>query len=119
MMKVEFERMTLRGNEEISSTLYDTIERFYMSQNDYHRVHGGINETKEDFCKRVFGGKVNTAKTIAVKILKERISENEFCTGRKNYRENILLAEQTAYEFCNNYIGCRYEVMKDILRKAV
>lgn len=78
MMKHEFEALAIRGSETISPVLYDTIERMYNSENDYHAAHGGINENKHDFVKRVFGGKVNTAKTILKKITAEVIRENRY-----------------------------------------
>ena len=70
MTKQEFEKMAIRNNETISTILYDAIERFYMSENHYHETHGSIDETKQDFVKRVFNGKVNTPKTITIKITK-------------------------------------------------
>ena len=78
MTKQEFESMAIRGNETISTMLYEKIERYYMSDNNYHEAHGGIDETKQDFVKRVFGGKVNTAKTILQKITAESIKENRW-----------------------------------------
>jgi hypothetical protein len=124
MMKNEFEEMTIRSNESISDTLYETIERFYMSENEYHRCHGGINETKQEFVNRVFGGKVNTVKSIAKKVLLERISENTYClngcqsaTKKRLDEMNLLLAEQTAWEVYGN-CGVEYQVMKDYLKKV-
>jgi hypothetical protein len=78
MKKSEFEALTLRNNAEIGAMMYDSIEHFYMSDNDYHRAHGGIAESKQAFVKRVFGGKVNTPKTIARKIADEAIAENRY-----------------------------------------
>ena len=78
MMKHEFEALALRNNVQIGYDLYTAIERFYMSENDDHAEHGGINETKQEFVKRVFGGKVNTPKTIAEKIAAESIKENRW-----------------------------------------
>jgi SNF2 family DNA or RNA helicase len=77
-MKSEFEEMTLRGNAEIGAMMYDSIERFYMSDSEYHDKFGGRNESKQDFVKRVFGGKVNTPKTVAEKIAKEAVTENRY-----------------------------------------
>lgn len=80
MTKSEFEQLAIRNNAgTITVLLYETIERFYMSDNEYHKKHGGINETKQDFVKRVFGGKVNTPKTILEKIIAESIRENTWC----------------------------------------
>lgn len=78
MMKHEFEALALRNNAEIGVEMYASIERFYLSANDYHRTHGGIYETKQEFVKRVFGGKVNTPRTIAQKIAAESIRENRW-----------------------------------------
>lgn len=125
MTKLEFESMAMRNNETISNMLYDTIERFYMSENDYHKAHGGVNETKQEFVKRVFDGKVNTIKTISIKILKERIVENTFClqsissvTKKRLDEMNALLAEQTAFE-CYENCGSQYQTMKEILKKSI
>jgi hypothetical protein len=79
MMKQEFENMALRGNAEIGGMMYESIERFYMSDNRYHEQFGGRDETKQDFVKRVFGGKVNTPKSIARKIADEANRENRWC----------------------------------------
>jgi hypothetical protein len=78
MTKQEFEGMALKNNETIGPMMYDSIEHFYISNNEYHRTHGGINEGKRAFVKRVFNGKVNTPKTIATKIAKEAIAENRY-----------------------------------------
>ena len=78
MTKQEFESMAIRGNEAISTMLYDMIERFYMCDNHYHEINGGIEETKQDFVKRVFNGKVNTPKTVLRKITNESIKENRY-----------------------------------------
>ena len=78
MMKQEFEALALRGGATIGSDMYRSIERFYVSENDYHAAHGGIYETKQEFVKRVFGGKVNTPKSIAQKIAAESIKENRW-----------------------------------------
>ena len=77
-MKHEFEALALRNNAEIGVEMYASIERFYLCDNDYHRTHGGIYETKQEFVKRVFGGKVNTPRTIAQKIAAESIRENRW-----------------------------------------
>lgn len=79
MMKHEFEALALRNNETIGVEMYASIERFYLNDNDYHAAHGGVEESKTDFVKRVFGGKVNTPKTIAEKIAAESIKENRWC----------------------------------------
>jgi hypothetical protein len=79
MMKKEFEALALRGNAEIGPMMYESIEHFYMSDSDYHARFGGRNETKQEFVRRVFGGKVNTPKTIARKIADESNRENRWC----------------------------------------
>ena len=78
MTKQEFEALAIRSEKTISPYLYDTIERFYMSENDYHRAHGGIYETKQEFVKRVFGGKVNTPASVLKKIVAESQRENRW-----------------------------------------
>ncbi|MBQ1792439.1 MAG: hypothetical protein II008_19850 [Oscillospiraceae bacterium] len=78
MMKSEFEALALKGNAEIGPVMYQMIERFYTSENDYHAAHGGLYETKQQFVKRVFGGKVNTPCSIAKKIAAESIRENRW-----------------------------------------
>lgn len=79
MMQYEFEALALRGDAHIGPMMYDSIERFYMSDNNYHQQFGGRDENKRDFVKRVFGGKVNTPKSIARKIIAESIKENRWC----------------------------------------
>lgn len=78
MNKNEFEKLALRNNETIGVTMYATIERYYIGTNQYHRNNGGIDETKQEFINRVFGGKINTSKTIASKIANESIKENRY-----------------------------------------
>lgn len=78
MMKHEFETLALRNDAEIGVEMYAAIERFYISDNEYHEKHGGVWESKRDFVRRVFGGKVNTPKTIAEKIAAESIKENRW-----------------------------------------
>ena len=100
MTKSEFEQLAIRNNAgTITFLLYETIERFYMSETEYHKTHGGINETKQEFVKRVFGGKINTPKTILKKIIAESIRENTYCLhGTSNTktdydRMNACIAE--------------------------
>jgi hypothetical protein len=78
MLKQEFEALALRNNKTISGLLYDTIERYYMSDNVFHGQFGGWNETKQAFVKRVFGGKVNTPKSIMQKMAAESCKENRY-----------------------------------------
>ena len=79
-MQSEFEALALRGGKSIGPMMYACIERYYTSDNEYKAAHGinGIYETKQDFARRVFGGKVNTPKTIAEKIALEACRENRF-----------------------------------------
>jgi hypothetical protein len=78
MNKQEFEKMALRNDTSIGVMMYESIETFYMCDNRYHEYNGGIDESKQDFIKRVFGGKFNTPKTIADKITNEAIKENRW-----------------------------------------
>lgn len=110
MMKAEFESLALRGDATISGLLYDTIERMYMSGNNYHRAHGGIDETKREFVKRVFGGKVNTPKTVLKKIIAEVQKENRWClqgcpsaTKEKLDHMDALIADHLTWEAKHDY----------------
>lgn len=110
MTKAEFEQLAIRNNAgTITSPLYETIERFYMSENEYHEKHGGINETKQEFVKRVFGGKINTPKTILKKIIAESIHENTWCLrGTRNTkadydRMNACIKEHYTYLASQEY----------------
>ena len=123
MTKREFETLAIRSEETISEMLYDTIERFYMSENNYHRYHGGIDETKQNFVNRVFGGKVNTARTIALKTLREAIRENTYCIGDHASKErliemNTVMAEHMAYKAIGK-CNVQYSVMKDYLKANI
>lgn len=108
MMKHEFEALALRGTATISRTLYDTIERYYMSGNCYHEAHGGADESKQHFVKRVFGGKINTPKTILEKIIKEAQFENRWClhgtstTKAELDRMDYMIADQLTWESTQN-----------------
>lgn len=115
MTKKEFEAMTMRAGARcstISVLLFETIERYYMSRNYYHEAHGGADETKQAFVKRVYGGKVNTPKTILEKTIKEAQRENRWClqgtpTGnnkRELDRMDALIADQITWESKQNYI---------------
>lgn len=100
MNKQEFESMAMRNDTKIGVMMYESIEHFYMSDNQYHKYNGGINETKQEFVKRVFGGKINTPKTITHKIATEAINENRYAlTGnqsatktRLDEMDNLILA---------------------------
>ena len=98
MMKSEFEALALRGNATIGNKMYEAIERFYLSENDYHAAHGGLYETKQEFVKRVFGGKVNTPHSIAKKLAAESIKENRWALRNGNASEEMLAAMDEAIE---------------------
>ena len=111
MTKTEFENLAIRGNGTISVMLYESIERYYMSENNYHAAHGGINETKQEFVKRVFNGKVNTPKTILKKITEEAQRENRWClqgnsTATKDRLDNMdaAIAEHYYWLARHDYI---------------
>ena len=78
MLKEEFEMLAIKGHGTITADLYDAIERFYMSDNNYHATHGGLNESKFQFVQRVFGGKVNTPAGVLRKFIAEAIRENRW-----------------------------------------
>jgi hypothetical protein len=91
MLKQEFEEMALRNNENIGQMMYNSVEHFYTSDNEYHRTHGGADESKQAFIKRVFGGKVNTPKTIAEKIARESVAENRYALrGNETATKTVL-----------------------------
>ena len=96
MMKHEFEALAIRGTETISPVLYGTIERMYNSDNEYHERHGGVDESKHDFVKRVFGGKVNTAQSVLKKITAEVIRENRWALRGNLSATDARLAEMDA-----------------------
>lgn len=99
MMKSEFESLAIRGNAEIGPEMYKTIERFYTSDNEYHAQNGGIYETKREFVRRVFGGKVNSPKTIAEKIARESMKENRFALRGCNVSaERLKEMDEKIYE---------------------
>lgn len=91
MTKQEFEKLAMRNNVSIGIMLYESIEYFYMSTNEYHKYHGGIDESKQDFVNRVFNGKCNTSKSIANKLAIESIKENRYClNGNQAVDKNRL-----------------------------
>lgn len=106
MTRHEFEALAVREGETISASLYEnTIERYYMSDNHYHEAHGGTNESKQEYVKRVFGGKVNTAKTVCLKAIAEACRENRWClrgnataTKAELDRMDRQIADQIAWE---------------------
>lgn len=89
MLKQEFEQLAMRTGT-ITSRLYDAIESYYMSDSNYHQQFGGVDENKYQFVKRVFGGKVNTPKSIMKKITAEAIRENRWCLRNHNLTEQEL-----------------------------
>ena len=105
MMKSEFENLAIRNNATISLPLYEVIERLYTSDNNYHQEHGGINETKQEFVKRVFGGKVNTPKTILKKTIAEIIRENAWCLQGCNVSKTRLDEMNTAIKEHYTYLA--------------
>lgn len=90
MLKEEFEQLAMREHGTITSRLYDAIESYYMSDSYYHQQFGGVDEDKYQFVKRVFGGKVNTPKSVMKKITAEAIRENRWCLRNHNLTEQEL-----------------------------
>ena len=78
MMKSEFLELTSQKGTMINNDIYNAIERLYLSDNDYHKENGSINETKQDFCKRVFVTTQNTEKTLLERLIAEIVKENNF-----------------------------------------
>ena len=91
MLQEEFEQLAMRGHGTITARLYDAIESYYMSDSYYHQQFGGQNEDKFSFVKRVFGGKVNTPKSIMKKITAEAIRANRWCLRNHNLTEQELM----------------------------
>ncbi len=67
----EFDKMTMLFHGQIPPELYAVIEHLYMADDDYHAAHGGVDESKVDFCQRVFGGQVNSPRSLVAKLVKE------------------------------------------------
>ena len=107
MMKAEFEALALRGNAEIGPLMYECIERYYTSENDYKAAHGigGIYENKRDFVRRVFGGKVNTPRTIAEKIAAEACRENRYALRGCPSGENVAMLKQMDEAITAHYMN--------------
>jgi len=94
MDRQEFETLAIKkGRVEIPQQLYDEVEYFYMAENDYHANHGGVDEGKNDFVNRVFGGKVNTLKSIIIKISSEACKENRWALRGNPSATEARLAE--------------------------
>lgn len=93
MTKQEFDSLTMRNGSTINTRLYELIEQYYMSDNDYHYYNNPqhAEEDKQAFCKRVFVGKVNTAKTILAKIIAEQIRENNWCLRGNKTADKAML----------------------------
>ncbi len=90
MLREEFESLAMANGESIPQVMYEQIEYFYMADNDYHAQHGGVDEDQASFVLRVFGGKVNTKRSVLAKLVKETIRENRWalrgnpsCTASK------------------------------------
>ena len=107
MMQSEFESLAIRGNATIGPVLYALIERYYTSENDYKAAHGinGIYEGKRDFVRRVFGGKVNTPKTIAEKIAAEACRENRWALRGTPSGENAAMLKQMDEAITDHYMS--------------
>jgi hypothetical protein len=125
MMKSELEELTMRSGEELPWMAFEAAERHYMSDNVYHERNNahGIDETKQEFARRVFGGKVNTLRTFALKLVQEAIRENEYCLRGCRVHEDKaemnrmsrLIAEQTAWECCGGHT--EYSVQKYVMAR--
>ena len=107
MMQSEFESLALRGGKSIGPMMYECIERYYTSENDYKAAHGigGIYENKRDFVRRVFGGKVNTPKTIAEKIALEACRENRWALRGCPSGENPEMLKQMDDAITDHYMN--------------
>lgn len=108
MMKHEFEKLAMRGDATIGPMMYESVEWFYGAYTEYHEAHGGIDESKKDFVKRVFGGKVNTPRSIARKLTEESIRENRYALRGTSVTEESLkemddrIREQYEYLYTHN-----------------
>lgn len=92
MTKREFELMALKEEEPIPQTLYEKIEAFYMADDAYHKEFGGYRESKQDFVRRVYGGKVNTREMILQKTIEEATRElTYYANPHKGEREERSL----------------------------
>lgn len=113
MMKSELEALIMRNGEELPQMAFEAAERHYMTDNTYHQHNNphGSNETKQAFARRVFGGRVNTLRTVALKLAREAIRENEYCLrgcrvhedAAEMARMNHLIAEHTVRECCGGH----------------
>lgn len=106
MLKEEFEKLVMiNDNDVIGSSMYDSVEHFYMSDNEYHKYNGGVDETKQEFVARVFGGKINTPQTVCEKLIKESQKENRFML---RYNES---ATEEKLVYMDRLIREHYETM--------
>ena len=113
MMKSELEALTMRNGEELPQMAFESAERYYMSDNDFHKYNNphGTAETKQEFARRVFGGKVNTLRTFTLKMVREAIRENEYCLrgcrvhedAKEMARMNRRIVEQKTWECCGGH----------------
>lgn len=105
MMQSEFEALAIRGHGTISALLYQRIEHFYTSDNEYHQHNGGIYESKQEFVMRVFGGKVNTPKSVLKKIIAESQKENRYFLQGCNVSKTRLDEMDRAIEEHYTYLA--------------
>jgi hypothetical protein len=113
MLQSELESLVMRNGEEIPQMAFEAAERFYMSDNVYHEYNNphGADETKQEFARRVFGGKVNTLRTFTLKLVREAIHENEYCLRGCRVHEdkaemermNRRIVEQISWECCGGH----------------
>lgn len=125
MTRQELETLTMRDGEHLPQMAYEAAERYYMSDNYYHEYNNphGADETKQEFAQRVFGGKVNTLRTFALKLVQESIRENEYCLrGNPTHedkaemeRMNRLIADQLTWEACGGKF--RYDIQQYVISR--
>jgi hypothetical protein len=121
MMKSELESLVMRDGIELSQMAFEAAERYYMSDNYYHQSNNphGAEETKQEFARRVFGGKVNTIRTFALKLVRESIKENRYCLSgctidaKEMEHMDRLIVEQTTWECCGGHT--EYNVQRYVM----
>lgn len=121
----ELESLTMRNGQHLSQMAYEAADRFYMSENVYHEYNNphGIDETKQEFARRVFGGKTNTIRTFALKLVQESIRDNEYCLRgirthedkKEMERMNRLIAEQDTWEACGGKFD--YDIQRYVMAR--
>ena len=119
----ELESLTMREGTHLSPMAHEAAERYYMSDNVYHEQSNahGIDETKQEFARRVFGGKVNTLRTFALKLVQESIRDNEYCLrGCRSHEDkaemehmNHLIADQLTWEACGGKFD--YDIQRYVM----